>query len=104
MSAGASVIQQPPVQHLGIVSARQFLKGIEEDAPVWAIQVRTKTANTNSSSYLDFLHEFAAVFSTESIDALLPSKAIQHFIDFVPGSTLPNLPHYRPNPAQSAEL
>ena len=102
--AGVPELLQSPVQHLGIVSARQFLQGMEEDALVWAIQVRTKSSLPRSSDYPDFLQEFAAVFPTESPDALPPDRAIQHFIDFVPGSTLPNLPHYRLNPTQSAEL
>ena len=71
---------------------------------MWAIQVRTKAMVTSSSSYPDFLQEFAAVFPMESLDTLPPDRAIQHFIDFIPGSMLPNLPHYRLNPAQSAEL
>ena len=71
---------------------------------MWAIQVCTKTTLPSSSDYPDFLQEFAAFLPTESPDALPPDRAIQHFIDFVPGSTLPNLPHYRLNPTQSAEL
>ena len=91
-------------QFLGVVLARQFLKDMAEDAPVWAIQVRTKIPSTISGKFLKFLQDFAAVFPTESPDTLPPDRSIQHFIDFVPGSTLPNLPHYRLNPMQSAEL
>ena len=102
--AGVPELEPSPIQRIGIVSARQFLQGIEEDAPMWAIQVRTKTAFPHSGDFPGFLQEFAAVFPAESPAALPPDRAIQHFIDFVPGSTLPNLPHYRLNPSQSAEL
>ena len=91
-------------QFLGVVSARQFLKDMVEDTPLWAIQVRTKIPSTISDNFLEFLQDFTAVFPTESPDTLPLDRSIQHFIDFVPGSTLLNLPHYRFNPTQSAEL
>ena len=91
-------------QFLGVVSARKFLKDMAEDAPMWAIQVRTKIPNTISDNFPEFLQDFAVVFPKESLDTLPPDRSLQHFIDFIPGSTLPNLPHYRLNPTQSAEL
>ena len=98
------VLHNLPSQFLGIVSARQFLKGMDNEAPVWAIQVRTKTSSTGEGDFPSFLQEFASLFPAELPNCLPPNRSIQHFIDFIPGSTLPNLPHYRLNPAQSAEL
>ena len=71
---------------------------------MWAIQVRTKIPSSISDNFPEILQDFAAVIPTKSPDALPSERSIQHFIDFVPGSTLPNLPHYRLNPTQSAEL
>ena len=91
-------------QLLGVVSARQFLKGMDSKTPIWAVQVRTKISPANEGGYPAFLQEFAAIFLAELPDSLPPDRSVQHFIDFIPGSTLPNLPHYRLNPAQAAEL
>jgi hypothetical protein len=50
------------------------------------------------------LNEFQDVFPEDLLDHLPPMRDIQHAIDFVPGDTLPNLPHYRLNPTAHAEL
>ena len=96
--------RNPSPQRIGLFSARQFIKGLENDAPMWAVQVRTKATTVVVESYPTFLHEFANVFPTELLDQLSPERTIQHFIDFIPGVSLPNLPHYRLSPSQSAEL
>ena len=102
--AAAPTTRDPPGQILGVVSARQFLKGVDMDAPVWAIQLRTKSSDQSSTNYPSFLHDFAEVFPAETPDSRPPNRAVQHFIDFIPGASLPNLPHYRLSPTQSAEL
>ena len=96
--------RSPTPHHIGLVSARQFIKGLDNDAPMWAVQVRTKVATNAKESYPAFLHDFADVFPTELPDQLPPERDIQHFIDFRPGASLPNLPHYRLSPSQSAKL
>jgi len=44
------------------------------------------------------------VIAKELSDSLPPMRDIQHAIDFVLRSTLPNLPHYKMNPTEHVEL
>ena len=96
--AAAPATHDMPDQFHGVVSTRQFLKGVEADAPVWAIQVRTKTSDQGLNNYLSFLQDFAEFFPAETPNSLPPNRAVHHFIDFIPRATLPNLPHYRLSP------
>ena len=98
------VDRNPPLQFLGLVSSRQFLKGIESNNPIWAIQVRTKATTADTDSYPAFLANYDSVFPVDAPDTLPPDRTIRHFIDFIPGASLLNLPHYRLSPAQNAEL
>ena len=50
------------------------------------------------------LQEYGDVFPKELPDKLPPMRDVQHAIDLVPGASLPNLPHYRLNPIEHAEL
>ena len=103
-TATESPARRPTPPLLGLVTARQFVKGLESDTPMWAVQVRTKVTETAAEGYPAFLQSFASVFPIELIESLPPDHAIQHFIDFIPGASLPNLPHYRLNLAQGAEI
>ena len=52
----------------------------------------------------DSPNELARIFPPELPASLPPERTVQHFIDLIPGASLPNLPHYRLNPAQGDEL
>ncbi|XP_074298964.1 uncharacterized protein LOC141629955 [Silene latifolia] len=50
------------------------------------------------------LEEFRDVFPDELPDGLPPLRGIEHQIDLIPGTTLPNKPAYRCNPKEAKEL
>ncbi|CAL5428331.1 unnamed protein product [Camellia sinensis] len=50
------------------------------------------------------LSHFSNVAPKELPDELPPMRNVQHAIDLIPGSQLPNLPAYRMNPREHAEL
>jgi len=50
------------------------------------------------------IEEFSDVFPKDFLNNLPPMCGIQHAINLVPGSSVPNLPYYRMNPTEHAEL
>jgi len=50
------------------------------------------------------LTDFSDIMPDELPDELPPLRDIQHAIDFVSGFNLPNLPQYRMNPTEHAQL
>jgi len=50
------------------------------------------------------LQEFEDIFPEEIPTGLPPIRGIEHQIDFVPGSPIPNRPAYRANPEETKEL
>ena len=56
------------------------------------------------TEFLTMLEEFQDIMPDEVPSRLPPMREVQHAIDLTPGSTLPNLPHYRMSPTENEEL
>ena len=51
------------------------------------------------------LHKFEDLFDeNKQFQQLPPNRGIEHQIDFIPGSVIPNKPAYRANPVETKEL
>lgn len=50
------------------------------------------------------LQEFDYIFSKETPNKLLPIRGIEHQIDCIPGTSIPNRPAYRSNLEEKKEL
>ncbi|XP_019178797.1 PREDICTED: uncharacterized protein LOC109173929 [Ipomoea nil] len=57
-----------------------------------------------NASIDELLADFSDLFPKEMPKGLPPLRGIEHQIDFVPGSTLPNRPAYKTNPVEAKEI
>jgi len=92
---------------LNIISPREFDKEICEESVVFAVVAKETVEDfleEPPEEVREVLREFLDVFPFELPNALPPMCDVQHAIDFVSGATLLNLPHYRMNPSEHAEL
>ncbi|XP_060170562.1 uncharacterized protein LOC132601495 [Lycium barbarum] len=87
-----------------------FLKGVDERHFMVCLVNKDLLLNANQatstlpSSMSSLLQEYEAFFPEEMPDGLPPLRGIEHQIDFVPGSQIPNKPAYRSNPEETKEL
>ncbi|XP_060211922.1 uncharacterized protein LOC132639493 [Lycium barbarum] len=83
------------------------LKGVDERHFMVCLVNKDLLLNTNQatstfpSSMSSLLQEYEALFPEEMPDGLPPLRGIEHQIDFVPGSQIPNKPTYRSNPEET---
>lgn len=107
------VLEPLPIQEFGtpkesnpILTLRAFTKEVQLEPIIFVLVGRTaKESDGRIPAELDhLLQEFNDLMPDELPHHLPPLRDIQHTIDLVPGSTLPNLPHYRMSPTEHTEL
>ena len=65
----------------------------------------TNTLNPSlPSDFVVLLQEFSDLFSEEIPSSLPPLRGIEHKIDFIPGTPIPNQPAYGTNPKEAEEI
>ena len=83
-----------------MLTMRQFTRVMHEENLVLMLVTReTHQGDNNTPIELsDLLEEFQDIMPDEMPNQLPPMREIQHAIDLIPGSTLPNVSHYRMSP------
>ncbi|XP_022852355.1 uncharacterized protein LOC111373989 [Olea europaea var. sylvestris] len=93
-----------------LLSLKDFEREGQDTGLMFALVAKT-CSRTSPDSPIDIppevsplLEEFNDILPFDLPNELPSMQDIQHAIDLVPGSQLPNRPHYRMNPTEQAEL
>lgn len=103
------IVTKPPVgEATNLLTRAQFVGEISEAKVVFMLVAKESlpaVLDQNIPAMIDpLMLEFQDVFPKELPDGLPPLRDIQHQIDLVPSSSLPNRPHYRMSPQEHEEL
>ena len=107
---GVNEVIETRKKPLQILSKKQFERESKEQGVIMVLVFREVkiSAVVNSEEVppeiVKLLSDFSNVAPEDLPHGLPPMRDIQHAIDLIPGSQLPNLPAYRMNPSESAEL
>ena len=92
---------------MNLISHDQIEKSLHEGSTCYALVAREADRNIEEQipeHIKSILEEFFEALPQDLLGELPPLRDIQHAIDLVLGATLPNLPHYRINLTEHAEL
>ncbi|XP_022864288.1 uncharacterized protein LOC111384260 [Olea europaea var. sylvestris] len=98
----------PVVKNPNLLSMSRFLVEVGCEKIVYALMPHeNSTANVDSkfpAEVQQLLMEFSDLMPEDLPPGLPPMRDIQHQIDLIPGSSLPNRPAYRLSPKEAEEL
>ena len=91
------------------VKASDVKNAFYTNQPIFVLLYKDVCFNTNEldeslPSVVSLLQEYEDVFPNDVPSGLPPIRGMEHQIDFVPGTTIPNRPAYRSNPEETKEL
>ena len=108
--AKANSVPTQPIKSLHFLKRKEFETCALESKVVYMLVAR-EVRDIHELSGIEIpsdvqqiLDEFVNIMPSELPEGLPPLRDIQHAIDFIPGSSLPNLPHYRMNPSEQIEM
>lgn len=83
-------------------TAKHSIRETSKDKVMFAIIAKEQPPEVNAHSPLviQLLNEYTDLLHEELPSELPPIREIKHNIDIIPGSSLPNLPHYRLSPQE----
>ena len=89
-----------------LVTAKVFEREVKNEPLVFALVAKEypEMQDVIPPKVPPILEEFQSVFPSDLPESLPPLRDIQHAIDLVPETTLPNLHHYHLNPSKHAYL
>ncbi|XP_074318036.1 uncharacterized protein LOC141654818 [Silene latifolia] len=98
-----------PEENNGVLflSEAAMIKEMKQEQPVWMLlskEVSKEGSPEIPAEVRPLIQRYKEVFPRELPSGLPPLRGIEHHIDLVPGSVLPNRPAYRSDPTATKEL
>lgn len=89
-----------------VLTIRQFTQALKGEQLVLLVVNREAKQDDGiiPNEFTKMLEKFQEIMADEMPRQLPPMREVQHAIDLIPSSSLPNLPHYRMSPMENEEL